>query len=127
MMPQPRTGILSVNGHNLPDPKGITWSLQDLDAEEGTGRNQEGKAFRDRVAVKRKLQITFTPMNVTDMSDLLSYIDDEFFSCTYFDAKDGNFRTSTMYVGDRVAPMLIKDPIDKTWIWDSLTCSFIEQ
>ena len=41
----------------LPDPSEYSWGLQDVDAD-GTGRNQSGDLFRDRVASKRKLTLS---------------------------------------------------------------------
>lgn len=32
----------------LPDPSEMSWSIQDVDAD-GSGRNQSGELFRDRV------------------------------------------------------------------------------
>lgn len=74
-----RSGILVVNGKALPDPKAITWGLQDLDDEEGTGRVASGEAVRDRVAIKRKLTIQWGLMPSTDLSFILNAIEDEFF------------------------------------------------
>ena len=51
----------------LPDPAQLSWSIQDIDAD-GTGRNQNGDLFRDRVAVKRKLTLSWPPMTAADMS-----------------------------------------------------------
>lgn len=39
----------------LPAPAEIKWSISDLDGD-GSGRNQNGDLFRDRVAVKRKIE-----------------------------------------------------------------------
>ncbi len=122
-----RSGILLVNGQALPDPKSITWGLQDLDDDEGTGRGADGNMVRDRVAVKRKLTIQWGILTTTDLSFILNAIDDEFFTVKYLDAKDGKARTSTMYVGDRSAPMLMRDIYTGEWLWQSLSANFIEQ
>lgn len=122
-----RSGILVVNGKALPDPKAIIWGLQDLDDEEGTGRVASGEAVRDRVAIKRKLTIQWGLIPTTDLSFILNAIEDEFFSVTYLDAKDGKKRTSTMYVGDRSAPMLMRDIYTGEWLWQSLSANFIEK
>ena len=126
MFPLPRTGILKVNGASLPDPQSISFGIQDLDAEEGTGRSATGKMFRDRVAVKRTLNIVWTPMNIEDMRFILRAVSDEFFQCQFIDPEDGTV-TKTMYVGNRTAPLLMKDRDTGEWIWQSLSANFIEQ
>lgn len=122
-----RSGILLVNGQALPDPKAITWGLQDLDDDEGTGRNANGDMSRDRVARKRKLTIQWGILSTSDLSFILNAIKDEFFTVKYLDAEDGKARTSTMYVGDRSAPMLMRDIYTGEWLWQSLSANFIEK
>lgn len=46
----------------LPAPAEIKWSISDLDGD-GSGRNQNGDLFRDRVAVKRKIECSWLPMS----------------------------------------------------------------
>ena len=43
--------LLKIGNTNLPAPTVLQPGIQDLDSEEGTGRNQQGTMFRDRVAV----------------------------------------------------------------------------
>lgn len=50
--------ILQINKIDIADPQTLTWDIYDLDSEDGAGRNQQGEIFRDRVAVKRKLNCT---------------------------------------------------------------------
>ena len=70
--------ILQINKVDIANPNTLTWDLYDLDSEDGAGRNQEGLMFRDRVAVKRKLNCTWPPMEPLEMSVLLKSMDDEF-------------------------------------------------
>ena len=64
--------ILKINMIDIADPQKLTWDIYDLDSEDGAGRNQEGLMFRDRVAVKRKINCTWPPMEPMDMSPLKS-------------------------------------------------------
>ena len=96
----------------LPDPKSYSWGLQDIDAD-GTGRNQSGDLFRDRVATKRKLTLEWPPVT------------DTFFTVAYPDALTGATREMTAYVGDRTTPMY--SLIDGKWLWESLSMNFIER
>ena len=98
--------ITKADGTNvpLPDPSEYSWGIQDVDAD-GTGRNQNGDLFRDRVGTKRKLTLSWPPMKSAPMSTLLQAVDEVFFKVKYPDAMTGSERQMTAYVGDRTAPM----------------------
>lgn len=97
--------ILKVNGIFIQDPSSLQYSLQDLDSEEGSGRNQLGEMLRDRVAVKRKLTCKFPPMYMDEVSELLQAVQDQFFEIEFPDMFTGKRETMTAYVGDRTAPI----------------------
>ena len=86
---------------SLPAPDELKWNISDLDAD-GTGRNQNGDMFRDRVAVKRKLECSWRPLVSAEMAKLLQAVDDVFFSLTYPDAMTGTDRTMMCYVSPPV-------------------------
>ena len=65
--------------HSLVDPQTMKISIQDLDSGEATGRNQDGQMFRDRVAVKEKIKLTFPPMYRIDYHRMLRLISGQFF------------------------------------------------
>ena len=119
--------ILQINKHEIADPQKLTWDLYDLDSEEGAGRNQEGLMFRDRVAVKRKLNCTWGPLEPYEMSVLLKAMDDEFFTIRYPDAHDGGYREGTFYAGDRSVPMYMWNNEKKKFLWGNLSVNFIER
>lgn len=85
----------------IPTPKTMSVTIADIDSEEGAGRNMFGMAFRDRVAIKRKLVCTWAPMYSVAMANLLQKMKGEFFEVTYPDPETGSLRTMTGYVGDR--------------------------
>ena len=66
--------VLQINDNDIIDPQTMTWDLYDLDSEDGAGRNQSGEMFRDRVAVKRKVNCTWGPLEPYEMSELLQAI-----------------------------------------------------
>ena len=109
----------------LPNPKSMEYALQDLDSEDGAGRNQKGLMFRDRVAVKRKLTCQWAPLNAEDMSDLLTAMKDTFFEIRFPDALTGERDSMTVYVGDRTAPMYTMH--HGVWLWSGLSANFIER
>lgn len=88
---------------SLIDPSTMKISIQDLDSGEGTGRNQDGEMFRDRVAVKEKIKLTFPPMYRSDFHKMLKLISDQFFKVRYFSDMQLSVREVDMYVGDREA------------------------
>ena len=77
----------------LPDPAQLSWSIQDIDAD-GTGRNQNGDLFRDRVAIKRKLTLSWPPMTSADMSTLLNAVTDTFFTVCNKDRKSADVKST---------------------------------
>lgn len=119
--------ILKINGVGIADPQSLQWDIYDLDSEEGAGRNQSGEMFRDRVAVKRKLNCTWGPMEPQEMSTLLKAMDNVFFTLEYPDAHDGAYRTGTFYVGDRNTPMYMWNNEKQKFLWEGLSANFIER
>ncbi len=97
--------ILQINKFDVADPMTLTWDIYDLDSEDGAGRNQEGLMFRDRVAVKRKLNCTWGPLEPYEMSVLLKQMDDVFFTIRYPDAHDGTYREGPFSVCARSFPL----------------------
>lgn len=96
-------GCLYIDGEKVPTPQSYGWSLEDLDGEEGTGRDAEGKMFRDRVTSKRKLSFTWPPLSIQDTKFLLQKLAPEFIDVQYFDAQDGYYVTKKFYAGPKSA------------------------
>lgn len=119
--------ILQINNFDVADPMTLTWDLYDLDSEEGAGRSQDGLMHRDRVAVKRKLNCTWPPMEPYEMSVLLKQMDDTFFTVRYPDAHDGTYREGTFYVGDRSTPLYVWNNEKQKYMWEGLSANFIER
>ena len=118
--------ILQINKIDIADPMTLTWDIYDLDSEQA-GRNQLGQMFRDRVAVKRKLNCTWPPMEPTQMATLLKAMDSVFFTIRYPDAHDGAYREGEFYVGDRSTPMFVWNNEKQKYLWEGLTANFIER
>lgn len=98
-------------------------SIMDLDSDKTT-RNAKGDLIRTRIAIKRKLSITFPPTTIAQMQTLLNAIHNggaTSFYCRYLDPKDG-FTTREFYVGDRVAP-LYNYTLNR---WNKMSMEFIE-
>ena len=119
--------ILKVNGVYIQDPSSMTFSLQDLDSEEGSGRNQLGEMLRDRVATKRKLTCKFPPMKSKEVAELLQAVSGVFMELEFPDPNTNNRETMTVYVGDRTVPFYTWDYINDCWIVSEVAFNFIER
>ena len=119
--------ILQINKIDIADPMTLTWDMYDLDSEEGAGRTQDGLMFRDRVAVKRKINCTWGPLELEEMSRLLKSMDDVFFTLRYPDAHDGMYREGEFYVGDRSTPLYMWNDAKQKYLWEGLSANFIER
>ena len=98
------TYYFKINGHDVPQPAEVTYQRYDLDSEESF-RSLSGEMQRDRVAVKVKLDCRWNALTTSQMSKLLSEMQDVFFPITYWDPLENNHVTKTFYVGDRSAPV----------------------
>lgn len=83
--------------------KSLTVDIQDIDLE--SGRNTNGVMVRKRVAVKRKLNMSFPPMSSTTLSNILAAVSSASFDVKYFDPKENGLKVITVYVGDRSMPV----------------------
>ncbi len=109
----------------LKDPQTATLGIQDLDSDEA-GRNQKGRNFRYRVAIKHKWTNSWGPLTPKELSELLSAVEDPSFWLTYTDAKTDKERTAEFYVGDRSMPVLWWNPLRKKRMYSGLNMNFIE-
>ena len=117
--------LLKINTTNLPAPTVLQPGIQDLDSEDGTGRNQSGTMFRDRVAVKRTVHCEWGVLTKEEMKNLLSSMSPASFNLSYPDPQEGRIREITAYVGNRV-PAMCSVISDTDWMWTGLSVDFIE-
>ena len=93
--------MIMINDIELPNPSEMAVTISDYDASSDTvGRNSQGELFRDRVCVKRKIDLVWKVLTAEEMSLILNAVEDVFFQVSYYDPKDGQ-KTITGYVGDR--------------------------
>lgn len=104
-------------------PSELQVTILDLDSEKST-RNAKGDLVRTRIAIKRKLSVTFPPTTIAEMQTLLTALHNggaTSFFCKYLDPMLG-MTTKEFYVGDRVAP-LYNYSLGR---WDKISMDFIE-
>lgn len=114
--------MISINGVVIATPKSYEATVTDLDGE--TNRNANGDLIRDRIAVKRKLNLEWGPLTQSEISTLLSAVSSVFFTVTFPDPMSGVV-TKTMYVGDRTSPAY--QYINGEVKWQGLKMNFIEK
>lgn len=114
--------MIKINGVVIATPKAYEATVSDLDGE--SNRNANGELIRDRIAVKRKLNLEWGPLTQVEISTLLSAVSSVFFTVTFPDPELGVV-TKTMYVGDRTAPAY--SYIDGEVKWQGLKMNFIEK
>ena len=86
----------------VPTPQTYGWSSEDIDSEEGAGRNNAtGEMFRDRVATKNKLSFTWPPLSIADTSFLLKALKPVFITVKYLDAEEGGYVIKNFYAGPK--------------------------
>lgn len=108
--------------YTLPEPayNGVKWAMQDVDYD--SGRMADGTMRRNRVARKRKVNVTWPPMKPYDVSRVLSSVTAQEFYVRCFDFEKGDWDTMLVYVGDRTIPFLS----EALGLCDSFTIDFIE-
>ncbi len=117
--------LLKIYDIALPAPTVLQPGLQDLDSEDGTGRNQIGTMFRDRIAVKRKVHCEWGVLNKEEMAALLTAMSSPSFKLTYPDPQEGRLKEIEAYVGDRT-PAMCSVIGENDWMWTGLSVDFIE-
>lgn len=118
--------IIKINGATIPrNPSEFSVDVVDLDDGSTTTRTADGTLHRDRIAVKRKINMRWNALTWDVLSQLLEAVSPVFFEVYYPDPMTGQYETKTFYVGDRQAPVAILR--NGTIIWEGLTMNFIER
>lgn len=98
--------LLKVNGVALvASPSEFKVTILDLDDADSSVRTSDGTLNRDRVAVKRQVEIGWNALTNVQISQILKAMQNVFFDFTFPDPMVGDYITRRMYVGDRPAPV----------------------
>lgn len=90
--------VFSIDGtdiRHLIKEDGIKWQRSDLDGE-NAGRAKDGNAIRDRIAIKRRCDITCRDLTIEEVQALQRLIKPEFISVQFTDLLEG-IVTKVMY------------------------------
>lgn len=118
--------FLKINGTDVTDYiayNGFQWQRSDVDGE-GAGRDLSGDLRRNRVATKRRLDITCRPLTEAEAKILLTLIMPEWVTVNYYDPQAGE-TTRTMYSNNNPASFLMRKD-GKEW-WSGITFPLIEK
>lgn len=104
---------------------GVKWQRSDVDGE-GAGRDLNGDLRRNRVATKRRMDITCRPMKSNEVSIVLSAIMPEFVTVEYTDPQEGAVVSKVMYSNNNPATYMLKQK-NGTEMWGGITFPLIER
>lgn len=108
--------LLKINGTEIAAyPSQFTVTPMDLDDGDSSLRTADGTLNRDRVAVKRQIDMTWGVLAWSVIAALLQSMSDVFFEFYYPDPMTGQYETKTFYVGNRPAPVAVSKGTEILW------------
>lgn len=116
--------MLLINGIQVAAPDTYQVTIADLDAS--ANRSGNGTLFRDRVAVKRTINVSWLFLTAQELSVLLTNMSSVFFPVTYLDPQLNAQKTGMFYVSDRTAGVAIKQS-DGSYRWRDVGFSLVER
>lgn len=95
--------MIKINGVIIPTPSDYTVGIMDLSKGE---RNAKGTIIIERIATKRKLELSWDFMKKETLKEILTLISTVFFEVEYIDPQTNSIKSGTFYVGNRKAGAL---------------------
>jgi hypothetical protein len=95
--------MIKINGVVIPTPSDYTVGIMDLSKAE---RNARGDMIIERIATKRKIEMSWNYLTKEQLSNLFNLVSPVFFEVEYIDPQDNGIKTGTFYAGDRKAGAL---------------------
>lgn len=114
--------MIKINGVTIKTPSSWTFNIMDISKAD---RNSNGTIIIERIATKRKGELSYNYLTKSELATLLQQISSVFFSVEYPDAQTGEARTGTFYTGDRKAGMIMYK--NGNPIYKDISFSIIEQ
>lgn len=90
--------MIKIDGKEIPTPSDLSVGIQDLSKGE---RNANGTMIIERIATKRKLELSWKYLSKEDLSKVLNAVSPVFFQVEYLDPQENRKNTGTFYSGDR--------------------------
>lgn len=120
---------LVVNGVNMIPyvfRGGFKWQRSDVDDAESGRNTLDAEMHRNRIATKRRLDITCKPLTLQEASVVLSAIMPVWVEVTYTDPQVGADVTMTMYSNNNPASFAFQGTDGKEY-WNGITFPLIEK
>lgn len=95
--------LITIGGVDIPTPADYQISILDISK---ASRNANGTMIIERVATKRKIELSWKKLSREQLSLILTAVSPVSFSVTYMDPKDNTYKSGYFYAGDRACPML---------------------
>lgn len=95
--------LIKIKGVELPTPSEYSVGIQDISKAE---RNANGTMIIDRIATKRKIELSWKMLDSNTLSQVLNAVAPVLFTVEYMDPQDNAMKTGTFYCGDRNNPMM---------------------
>ena len=121
--------VFTVNGVDLAPyiaKEGFQWTRNDVDGPNAGRSLDNAYMIRDRVAVKRKLNVTCRPLTTAEIKVVLNAILPEFVTVKYTDPMAGGTVTKQMYSNNVPASFLLahRSGVD---YWGGVTFPLVER
>ena len=120
-----RPDLFLINGMEVVMPSDLTYTRSDLDSE-NSFRSITGELQRDRIAVKRKIDCSWTGLSGEELATILKAVDNIFFTVRFIDPYTNELETMVCYVGDR-SPVTAFYNDKGEALYESFSCNFIEK
>ena len=114
--------MIKINGVTIPTPSDLNIGIMDISKAE---RNANGEIFIERIATKRKLELSWKYLSKEDVSKVFNAVSPVFFDVEYIDPQDNAVKTGTFYAGDRRAGAL--DYQNGVIRYKDITVNFVER
>lgn len=114
--------LIKINGVAIPTPSDLSVGIQDLSKAE---RNANGTMIIERIATKRKLEVSWAYLERAKLSQVLNAVSPVFFSVEYMDPQTNAMKTGTFYSGDRKCGMVdFKNGVPR---WKDVSFNLVER
>ena len=90
--------MIKIEGITIPTPSDWHVGIMDLSKAE---RNARGTLIIERIATKRKIEMSWRYLSKEDLSRLFKMVSPVFFRVDYIDPQENAWKTGTFYAGDR--------------------------
>lgn len=90
--------MIKIDGTKIPTPSDYQVGIMDLSKAE---RNARGTLIIERIATKRKIELSWNYLDKVKLSQLLKLVSPVFFKVEYIDPEENTWENGTFYCGDR--------------------------